>query len=115
VVRSPRWSRDEVVLALALYFEHRGDYLPPSSKKIEELSEVLNSMGSGVGVEKYRNPNGVAMKLMNFRSLDPMYVQAGAKGLSGASKLDKEIWNEFFGKEAELLRIAGEFRRSIGL
>ena len=35
------------------------------------------------------------MKLGNFASLDPVIVASGRSGLSNASKLDKEIWDEF--------------------
>ena len=35
------------------------------------------------------------MKLVNFASLDPFITSTGRKGLSGASKLDREIWDEF--------------------
>jgi len=35
------------------------------------------------------------MKLVNFASLDPSITSTGRKGLSGASALDREVWNEF--------------------
>ncbi|MDQ8189127.1 HNH endonuclease [Roseibacillus persicicus] len=35
------------------------------------------------------------MKLNNLTSLDPIEKARGIKGLSGASKLDREIWDEF--------------------
>ncbi|NJR72102.1 MAG: HNH endonuclease [Gammaproteobacteria bacterium] len=35
------------------------------------------------------------MKLVNFASLDPVITSSGRKGLKGASKGDREIWNEF--------------------
>jgi hypothetical protein len=35
------------------------------------------------------------MKLVNFASLDPVHQSRGVKGLSGASKGDREIWEEF--------------------
>jgi putative restriction endonuclease len=35
------------------------------------------------------------MKLANFASLDPKIVESGRKGLSGASDLDREIWDMF--------------------
>jgi predicted restriction endonuclease len=40
-----------------------------------------------------RTPNALAMKMVNFASLDPTISQ---KGMSNVSKLDQEIWNEFF-------------------
>ena len=41
-------------------------------------------------------PSSVALKLVNFASLDPSLKARGIKGASNASKLDNEIWSEFF-------------------
>lgn len=43
-----------------------------------------------------RTPNSVAFKLNNFASLDPSLQARGIKGAYNTSKLDGEIWNEFF-------------------
>ena len=37
----------------------------------------------------------MAMKLVNFASLDPAIVNSGRSGLGNASSLDKEVWDEF--------------------
>jgi predicted restriction endonuclease len=42
-----------------------------------------------------RTPGAVAMKLNNITSIDPDENNRGVKGLSGSSKLDKLIWDEF--------------------
>jgi putative restriction endonuclease len=65
-------------------------------------------IGRGVG--------GVAWKLVNLASLDPSLQARGIKGASNASKLDREIWNEFYGNiesvafESELARAKLEHR-----
>jgi 5-methylcytosine-specific restriction protein A len=41
---------------------------------------MLNQLAAALGHRrgaKYRNTNGVYMKLMNFRSLDPEYTREG--------------------------------------
>ena len=43
-----------------------------------------------------RTPSSVAFKLGNLASFDPVLKQRGIKGASNASKLDEEIWNEFY-------------------
>jgi putative restriction endonuclease len=43
-----------------------------------------------------RSPSSVARKLGNFASFDPSLQARGIKGLTNASKLDREIWNEFY-------------------
>ena len=42
-----------------------------------------------------RTPSSLAMKLVNFASLDPSITSTGRKGLGNASRADKAIWEEF--------------------
>jgi putative restriction endonuclease len=42
-----------------------------------------------------RTPGSVAMKLVNFASLDPTHKQRGIRGLKNTSKADQTIWDEF--------------------
>jgi 5-methylcytosine-specific restriction enzyme A len=94
--RNPPWSRDEIILALELYMECRPNFPGPNDGRIIALSGFLNQLaqtlrGSSSGT-KFRNPNGVAMKLQNLRRFDP--TQEG-KGLSGGGKLEEAIWTTF--------------------
>ena len=50
--------------------------------------------------QKFRNPNGVYMKLTNFLRLDPNYK---GKGLERGSKLEEDVWNDYY-NELELLK-----------
>lgn len=45
--------------------------------------------------DKFRNPSGVYMKLMNFRRFDPGYTGQGKVGLSRGAKAEEEVWAEF--------------------
>lgn len=56
-------------------------------QKTKAIVQFADKMG--------RTPSSLAMKLTNFASLDPALQMRGIKGLSGASNLDREIWNEF--------------------
>jgi len=42
-----------------------------------------------------RTSNSLAMKLCNFASLDPVQKARGIRGLSGATKQDRAVWDEF--------------------
>ena len=42
-----------------------------------------------------RTPSAVAMKMVNFASLDPAQKKRNIKGLSHASRQDSQIWEEF--------------------
>ena len=42
-----------------------------------------------------RSPSAVAMKMVNFASLDPAITSSGRSGLTNNSKLDQELWRAF--------------------
>lgn len=111
--RNPPWSRDELILALDLYHQHGGRDPGDTHPAVIALSALLREMAGTAGLTTFRNPNGVAMKLMNFRSLDPSFTAAGGKGLASASRLDREIWNEFAGDRQGLAVAAEAIRQEI--
>jgi len=42
-----------------------------------------------------RTPSSVAMKLVNFASVDPEQRARGIRGLSSHSRADEQVWEEF--------------------
>lgn len=114
--RNPAWNRDELILALELYRRGPAAYASKASPAILELSALLNQMHRLTSVsatDTLRNPNGVYLKLMNLRSLDPTYTAQGKVGMTSGGKLEKLLWNEFEGREAELRREAQLIRETI--
>lgn len=104
--KNPKWHRDEIILALDLYFSIEPGEIKAKNPKIIQLSEKLNLLSIHLNISdsaKFRNPNGVSLKLCNFLALDPNYP---GKGMSSYSKLDKSIWNEFHLKKDVLHKIA---------
>lgn len=94
--RNPNWLRDELILALDLYLRLDGVIPDQSSTEIVELSELLNRLGRQIHTERfdrYRNSNGVQMKLGNFRRFDSRFPNS--KGLSHGSSKEQEIWDEY--------------------
>lgn len=79
------WTRDELILAVNLYCK-----LPFG--RLHRLNPEVIHLAILIG----RTSSSVAYKLVNFASLDPSLKARGIKGASNASKLDAEIWNEFF-------------------
>lgn len=79
-----RWTRDELLLAIHLYYRIPFGRQHMRAPEIIELAECLK-----------RTPGSVSMKLNNLTSLDPSEAERGIKGLSGASTLDREVWTEF--------------------
>lgn len=79
------WQREELILAINLYCRTPFGKLDTRNPNVISLAQVIN-----------RTPSSVAFKLVNFASLDPSLKARGIKGASNASKLDAEIWKEFF-------------------
>lgn len=85
-----RWTRDELLIALNLY--HKLTFGQFTSRN-PVIVAVANKLG--------RKPGGLSMKLCNLASFDPALKMRGIKGLTGASDLDQEMWNEFHASLAE--------------
>ena len=79
------WERQELVLAINLYFKTPFGKLHHQNPDVIKLSKLLG-----------RTPSAVSWKLVNFASLDPSLKKRGIKGATHVSKLDKEVWSEFF-------------------
>ena len=112
-MRPPKWHRDEIILALDLYFTIDPKEMDNKNPKVIELSELLNKLpihNNRTANQKFRNPNGVGLKLSNFKAIDPEYE---GKGMSSYSKTDKEVFYEFKGKNEELKSIANQIKRTI--
>ena len=77
------WTREELLVAFALYCRLPFGRL---HSKNPEIVEVAAAIG--------RTPSALAMKLTNIASLDPAIISTGRSGLSGASANDREMWNE---------------------
>lgn len=110
-MRNPKWHRDEIILALDLYFSKDRGSIDSGNPKIIEVSRILNELPifpERPDKEKFRNPNGVTLKLSNFKHLDPTYK---GEGMKGGSKLDEIVFNEFFGQREKLKSIAKEIKK----
>jgi len=79
------WSREELILAINYYCKVQFGKIHHGNPQIINLAALIG-----------RTPNAVALKLSNFASFDPSLQARGIKGASNASKLDLEIWNEFY-------------------
>lgn len=113
IAKNPTWHRDELILALDLYFRTDLNRSSAQSPGIIELSSILNSLpiySDRPDPGRFRNPNGVYMKLMNFRAIDPDY---SGKGLQAGGKLEKIVWNEFASNKKYLSGIAEQIKNSI--
>ncbi|MFZ4441094.1 MAG: HNH endonuclease [Syntrophales bacterium] len=79
-----KWTIEELKLALALYCQI------PFGKMHSRNPDVIR-LADKIG----RTSSAVAMKLVNFASLDPEITASGRTGLGNASATDKMVWEVF--------------------
>jgi putative restriction endonuclease len=79
-----KWTREHFLIALNLYCKLPFGKLHKGNQIIIEAAEKMG-----------RTPNSLAMKLCNFAALDPVQQARGIRGLPGATKQDRAMWNEF--------------------
>lgn len=79
-----KWTRDEEVLAFALYCKVPFGKIHAHNPSIKALASMLG-----------RTPASVSMKMCNFARFDPLLQSRGITGLKNGSRLDAEVWFEF--------------------
>ena len=79
-----KWTREETILAFDLYCKTPFSKITKTNKDIIALAKILG-----------RTPSSVGLKMANLAHYDPELVARNIKGMSNASKLDKEIVEEF--------------------
>ena len=78
------WTKEQLILTINLYSKITFGQMNSSNPQVKELAAFI---GRSVGA--------VVRKLGNFASFDPMLQARGIGGLPNASKLDREVWNEY--------------------
>lgn len=81
------WTRDEIILALYAYCHVPFKNANNNHPWIFKIANLIS-----------RTPASVKMKIGNLGSFDPLLKNQGIRGLTKVSKIDKEIWNEYYGK-----------------
>lgn len=78
-----RWTRDQLLVAFALYCRLPFGRLHYRNPEIIRFAEAIG-----------RTPSALAMKLTNIASLDPEIRSTGRRGLTAASAADRNMWDE---------------------
>ncbi|MEK6701767.1 MAG: HNH endonuclease, partial [Planctomycetota bacterium] len=85
---SPRsWTREQLLTTLALYCQTPFGRMHKGNPAIIALGAVID-----------RTPSAVALKLVNFASLDPELSRRGVGGMGNTSAADRGVWEEFYGR-----------------
>ena len=85
------WTRDELVLALSVYFQLPFGRLSSTTPEVLELAALIG-----------RTANSVALRLVNFAACDPVIIESGRKGMPGGVSVCKPIWDEYFNQKDKL-------------
>ena len=103
-----RWTRPQLKLAFNLYCQLPFGKLDQRNHEVIALASLID-----------RTPSAVAMKLVNFASLDPSITGTGRTGLGHASALDHEVWDEFHANwetlAVECQQMLGQLRAERGV
>ena len=109
-MRNPDWNREEIILALDMYFRMDYGQMHGRNPEIIQLSKELRSLNIHTEIpnkENFRSVNSVALKLANLKKSDQNFKGIGMRD---GGKLEKELWKEFhrhrdtLKKEADLIR-----------
>lgn len=107
---NPKWTRDETILALDLYFDFSHKLPSASDESVIKLSDLLRALpyhGRTARKITFRNPAGVSFKLQNLRQV------ATGNGLGNVSEMDRLIWSEFANHSEKVKEAADLIRTGI--
>ena len=103
--RSPKWTKEEIFLALELYFRLNPSDMHARNQEVIRVSKTLADLPihpKETRALTFRNANGVSMKLANFKAWDPTYKGSGSKN---GQKLAEDLFNEYFSNRDKLKKI----------
>ena len=86
------WTKEELILAFNLYLKIPFGKMHSTNKDVIHLASLIG-----------RTPNSIALRLVNFASVDPVLKAREIKGMDGGTKIVKPIWDEFFHNQEELV------------
>jgi len=104
---NPNWTQDETILALDLYLQLGGRVPSKAAPEVIALSELLRAMPYHRDASKnanFRNPDGVAFKLMNIRQV------ATGRGFANVSRTDRIVWGEYGHQPDRVASLANSIR-----
>ena len=96
------WTRDEMILTLALYFQLPFGRLNHTTPEVRELAKQMN-----------RTENAVALRLVNFAACDPYIINSGRAGMPGGLSVCMPYWDEFAGDKEKLFLEAQRIKANL--
>jgi 5-methylcytosine-specific restriction protein A len=108
---NPDWTREELILALDLYYELDQGQMHKGHPEVIRISNELRALGihkTIPDIVKFRNPSSVSRRLGNFKTMDSGYK---GEGLPNSGKLAKEVFEEFANRRDKLRKEASIVRQ----
>ena len=89
--RQNRWTREELILALSVYFQLPFGRLNRNTREVKELARLIG-----------RSDNSAALRLVNFAACDPVITRTGRTGMTSGIPVCKPIFDEFVNDKERL-------------
>lgn len=96
------WTREELILALSVYFQLPFGRLNHTTKEVRELGRLIG-----------RSENSAALRLVNFAACDPYILATGRHGMSGGERICQPIWDEFANDKERLFMEAERIKAQL--
>lgn len=96
------WTREELMLALSVYFQLPFGRLNQNTPEVKELAKLLG-----------RSNSSAAIRLTNFAACDPYIINSGRKGMVAGMKICLPIWEEFNNDRERLFSEAQRIKASL--
>ncbi len=96
------WTREELILALSVYFQLPFGKLCRTTPEVKELAQILG-----------RSDSSAALRLANFAACDPYIINSGRKGMTAGIPVCKPIWNEYNNDRERLFNDAQRIKADI--
>lgn len=97
-----KWTLEQTMLAFYFYSQTPFGKLHARNPSIIAFAHLIG-----------RTPSALAMKCVNFASLDPAHQARGVKGLSNASELDQQVYGAFHADWEGLIQQCGSILQTL--
>ena len=110
---NPDWTWDETILALDLVLQHWPKIPGSKSAEVKALSALIRRLPvhpDATKNDRFRNPDGVYLKLQNLVSLHPS--KRDRKGLR-TSHMDRAVWKQYWSQPDLVSHLAAQIAKGI--
>lgn len=97
-----RWTREELILTLSVYFQLPFGRLNSRTPEVMELARIIG-----------RTSSSAALRLVNFAACDPYIINSGRTGMPAGVTVCKPVWDEFVDDKQRLFNEAQKIKATM--